>query len=298
MEESYIPVSHISAPTPSSSTPSQLPPEKKRRKRGKRAKGRSETATDPGTPTPPPTPQEVARRHAQAKRAFQARRAGINNSSITSTSLPPSQPSTPSATAPAVPQTAVKRASAKDRLGPQRQLFHTRHLRPGQRDGLAAAAALEATDPGRAERVAARWREEMKKRQTTTTTAPAAARRVIPTPAPRPSKLQPTPAPRLQLNVRKPWKLHFAMEDLLEAEAKEASEPGCHGHEIERCRRWCNAIRKDEDSDDTDDDYRPPNERRQRRREKENDLMGWEDETPFPDDNAAADYIDANDILV
>ena len=39
-------------------------------------------------------------------------------------------------------------------------------------------------------------------------------------------------------------------------------------------------------------------ERRQKRREKENDLMGWEDETPFPDDNAAADYIDANDILV
>ena len=88
------------------------------------------------------------------------------------------------------------------------------------------------------------------------------------------------------------------MEDLLEAEAREAAEPGLHGHEVEKIRRWCEAIRADEDSDSTDDDFRPPPERKKVRKEREeNDLLGWESEIPFPDNNDAADYIDVDDIL-
>ena len=152
MAQTYIPEAHLATPTPSSSTTAQLPPAKKKRKRGKRAKGRSETAPDPSAPTPPPTPQEVARRHAQAKRAFQARRARA--SATSSTPPPPSQPSAPPATAAAIPQAAVTRAPAKDRLGPRRKLQRdfSRQLRPAERAGIAAAAALEAAEPGRKER--------------------------------------------------------------------------------------------------------------------------------------------------
>ena len=83
-----------------------------------------------------------------------------------------------------------------------------------------------------------------------------------------------------------------------EAEEREAAEPGCHGHEVEKVRRWCEAIRVNEDSDDTDDDYRPPPERKiARQRKEEDDLMGWESETPFPNNNSVADYIDVDDIL-
>ena len=80
----------------------------------------------------------------------------------------------------------------------------------------------------------------------------------------------------------------------------EAAEPGCHGHEVEKWQRWCDAIARNEDSDDTDDDYRPPSERKARRREKEEEeeLMGWESEVPFPDDNEPADFIDVDDILI
>ena len=100
-------------------------------------------------------------------------------------------------------------------------------------------------------------------------------------------------------SVRKPWKLTYALEDLLEAEAKEEAEPGRHGHEVERIRRWCNAIRANEDSDDTDDDFRPPAERKKARQEREEqDLLGWESEAPFPENNTAADYIDIDDILM
>ena len=79
----------------------------------------------------------------------------------------------------------------------------------------------------------------------------------------------------------------------------EAAEPGRHGHEVEKWQRGCDAIARNEDSDDTDDDYRPPSERKARRREKEeeDELMGWESEAPFPDDNEPADFIDADDIL-
>ena len=88
------------------------------------------------------------------------------------------------------------------------------------------------------------------------------------------------------------------MEDLLEAEAKEAADPGRFGHEVERIRRWCDAIRANEDSDTTDDDYRPPPERRKVRKEREeNDLLGWESEVPFPNNTEAADFINADDIL-
>ena len=81
-------------------------------------------------------------------------------------------------------------------------------------------------------------------------------------------------------------------------EAQEAEDPGHYGHEIEKLRRWVLAIQADEDSDDTDDDYRPPSERKKaRQKREEEDLMGWESEAPFPNDNSVADYIDVDDIL-
>ena len=98
--------------------------------------------------------------------------------------------------------------------------------------------------------------------------------------------------------VRKPWKLHYANEDLKEAEANEAANPGHFGREIEEIRRWIAAIERNEDSDSTDDDYRPPSERRAKRKEKEEELMGWESEAPFPTNNEPADYIDVDDILI
>ena len=166
---------------------------------------------------------------------------------------------------------------------------------------MAAAAALEAAEPGRAARVAARWGAEMRKRQATATPAPPPTLS-LPAPPRRSSTNQPDhpphPATLLPPEFTKPWKYYFALEELKEAEEREAAEPGCHGHEIERGRRWCEAIRANEDSDDTDDDYRPPSERkRARQRKGEEELMGWESETPFPNNNSAADYIDVDDIL-
>ena len=173
---------------------------------------------------------------------------------------------------------------------------------------MAAAAALEAADPGRAARVAARWREEMRRRQAPTTPVFGAPALPLPptrpppsNPTPRPSSTpQPHPATLFGSHIRKPWKYAYALEDLQEAKLKEAAEPGCHGHEIERWQRWCDAIARDEDSDDTDDDYRPPAERKEKRREREEEeeLMGWESEVPFPDNSGPADYIDVDDILL
>ena len=131
-----------------------------------------------------------------------------------------------------------------------------------------------------------------KKAATTITMTPP-----IPTPPP-PAPVPPHPATKFGSSIRKPWKYAYALEDLLEAKMKEAAEPGCHGHEVEKWQRWCDAIARDEDSDDTDDDYRPPLERKKKRQEKEEDeLLGWESGSPFPNNNEAADFIDPDDIL-
>ena len=159
---------------------------------------------------------------------------------------------------------------------------------------MAAAAALEASDPGRAGRVAAKWQEAMRGRETPT-----------PPTLPPPTLTRPPPTNATQRRqcfgsaVRKPWKLHYAEEELREVEAQEAADPGQYGHEIERMKRWVLAIHADEDSDSTDDDYRPPPERKRKRKEKEreDELIGWESEAPFPEDNEEADFIDPNDIL-
>ena len=141
----------------------------------------------------------------------------------------------------------------------------------------------------------------MRKRQTPTTPVFGAPALPPPPPAPTPRPLttpKPHPATQFGPHIRKPWKYAYALEDLEEAKLKEAAEPGCHEHEIEKWQRWCDAIARDEDSDDTDDNYRPPSERKARRREKEEEeLMGWESEAPFPDNNEPADFIYADDIL-
>ena len=291
-EREYVPASHFATPSTSSTTTDNLPPAKKKRKRGKRMKGRSETAPDPDAAPPIPSPQEVERRQAQARRSFQARRAGREANVNAASVPPPSQVTTPVATAAAGTQPARRRHPVKDRLGPSKS-SRPQHLRPGQKAGLAAAAALEAADPGRAARVTARWQEAMRRKEAPPTTTPPT---LPPPPLAKTNRRPDFPHGA----IRKPWKLHYANEDLKEAEAKEAANPGYYGREIEEIRRWIVAIERNEDSDSTDDDYRPPLERSARRKEKEgeDELMGWESEAPFPKDNEPADYIDINDILI
>ena len=282
--EETIPVIDVGPPPTTSADAIPPPPPKKRKAR--RGKGASSRLPPSAAPTPPPaTPLPLAnpmppsqpnpRRHTYAKRKPKIVRPAP---------LPHQRP------LPSTTLTTTPRPPAKQRLG--RRPF----LRPGEMEGIAAAAALEAANPGRKERTAKKWAKEMEKRgagnaaaPSSSATQPSTSRGAVSAAPPHHPPKTTTPksavvAPRLlalpQPNrkgrpvpifgeaVRKPWKQAWVQERLEDAQLLEADEPGFHGREVEEMQRWLNDVIANEDSDSTDDDWRPPLERKNGRSHK------------------------------
>ena len=76
------------------------------------------------------------------------------------------------------------------------------------------------------------------------------------------------PMPIFGEAIRKPYKLAWVQDQLEDAQALEAQEPGYHGAEVEEAQRWVDEVLANEDSDSTDNDWRPPLHRKDGRSHK------------------------------